>query len=184
MSGPFDPPPLPTNAAAVQGAAHSRIYLALDGRQLGSFDIAQVNAKLRTGELPALGTLAWYPGQREWIALDRIPGVHVPLTPPQFGEPSMQSSVPIATGDATGGIIPYKNPPALVGYYFGIASLIPVVGLVTGPIALVLGIIGLVRRAKQPAIRGAAHAWVAMIVGGGSFIVQLTLGVIWLIGTR
>lgn len=184
MSGPSEQPPLPTNAATVQGAAHTRIHLALDGRQLGSFDIAQVNAKLRTGELPALGTLAWYPGQREWMALDRIPGVHVPLTPPQFGEPLMQSSVPIATGDATGGIIPYKNPPALIGYYVGIASLIPVVGLVAGPIAVVLGITGLIRRAKQPAIRGAAHAWVAMIVGGGSFIVQLTFTILWLVAVR
>lgn len=178
MPDASEQPPLPTNTASALGPQHSRIHLALGGRQLGSFDIAEVNAKLRSGDLPALGTLGWYEGQREWIALDRIPGVHVPLTPPQFGEPSLHAGASSVVGDATGGIIPYKNPPALIGYYLGIASLIPIVGFVAGPVALVLGIMGLIRRAKQPAIRGAAHAWVAMILGGGSFVVHLTFVVV------
>jgi len=37
-----------------------------------------------------------------------------------------------ATGDATGGVIPYKNPPALIAYYCGIFSLLPILGLVFG----------------------------------------------------
>ena len=32
-------------------------------------------------------------------------------------------------GDATGGVIPYKNGPALAAYYLGIFSLIPCGGL-------------------------------------------------------
>ncbi len=173
MSEPAEQPPIPTAASGVHGAAHTRIHLALGGQQLGSFDILEVNAKLRTGELPSLGIMAWYPGLREWVALDRVPGVHVLLTPPEFSQPVMHSGAPSVTGDATGGLIPYKNPLALIGYYTGIASLIPVLGFVTGPIALVLGIMGLIRRARQPAIRGAVHAWIAIILGGGSFIVHL-----------
>lgn len=173
MPEPAEQPLIPTAASGVHGAAHTRIHLALGGRQLGSFDIQEVNAKLRTGELPSLGVMAWYPGQREWVALDRVPGVHLLLTPPEFSQPVMQEGASGVSGDATGGIIPYKNPMALIGYYTGIASLIPLLGFVTGPIALVLGIIGLIRRAQQPAIRGAVHAWIAIILGGGSFIVHL-----------
>ena len=49
-------------------------------------------------------------------------------------------------GDATGGIIPYKNPAALIAYYCGIFSLLPIVGIVVGIPAVVLGIVGLRRR--------------------------------------
>lgn len=62
-------------------------------------------------------------------------------------------------------IIPYKNPPALIGYYIGIVSWIPLVGLIAGPTAIVLGIIGLKRRKRQPQVRGMAHAWIAIIMG-------------------
>lgn len=168
-------PPLPSITPDAVPAAHTRIHLALGDRQLGAFDIAEVNAKLRTGELPALGMLGWYHGQREWVSLDRIPGVHMPIAPPQFGGAAPQVGTPSVAGDATGGVIPYKNAPALVGYYAGIGSLIPVLGFVVGPVAVVLGIIGLQRRAAQPAVRGAVHAWVAIILGAGSFFVHLVI---------
>jgi len=32
-------------------------------------------------------------------------------------------------GDNTGGLIPYKNPKALIAYYLGIFSLFPLLGL-------------------------------------------------------
>jgi hypothetical protein len=51
--------------------------------------------------------------------------------------------------------------------------------LVTAPI---LGIIGLVQRSKNPAIRGAAHAWVGIVLGGlmtllwGGCVVAMVIG--------
>lgn len=67
-------------------------------------------------------------------------------------------------GDATGGLIPYKNVPALVGYYVSIFGMLPCFPL--GIAAFILGILGL-RKAKQnPAVRGQAHAWIAIILGG------------------
>lgn len=68
-------------------------------------------------------------------------------------------------GDATGGIIPYKNPPALMAYYCGVFSLIPCVGLILGPIAVVLGVLGLKKRTRSPAVRGQVHAWIGIILG-------------------
>ena len=69
------------------------------------------------------------------------------------------------TGDATGGLIPYKNIPALLAYYFGVFSLIPVVGLILGLAAFVLGIMGLSKAKKHPEIKGKVHAWVGIIMG-------------------
>jgi hypothetical protein len=69
-------------------------------------------------------------------------------------------------GDATGGLIPYKNTPALIAYYLGIFSLIPCFGLLLAIPALILGIIGLQKRAQNPAVKGAAHAWVGIVLGG------------------
>lgn len=64
------------------------------------------------------------------------------------------------------GLIPLKNPAALFGYYAGVFGLIPGVGLLLGPAALIMGIVGLVARCKEPRRRGAAHAWVAICLGG------------------
>lgn len=68
-------------------------------------------------------------------------------------------------GDATGGIIPYKNPPALTAYYCGIFSLVPFLGIFVGIPALILGIVGLKKKKANPAISGTAHAWVGIILG-------------------
>ena len=73
-------------------------------------------------------------------------------------------------GDATGGVIPYKNPQALTSYYLGVFSLIPLLGFVLGCVAVPLGIIGLRKRKAMPQIRGTAHAWVGIILGGLSVL--------------
>ena len=69
-------------------------------------------------------------------------------------------------GDKTGGIIPYKNMPALLAYYLGLASLIPIFGFVLGVAAFILGVIGLRNRAKNPIIKGSIHAWIGILLGG------------------
>jgi hypothetical protein len=69
-------------------------------------------------------------------------------------------------GDATGGVIPYKNPKALIAYYLGILSGLPLIGLPLGIVAFVLGIMGLKDRAKNPVIKGSVHAWIGIGCGG------------------
>ncbi|MCC9606783.1 hypothetical protein LOC68_16130 [Blastopirellula sp. JC732] len=68
-------------------------------------------------------------------------------------------------GDATGGIIPYKNLPALIGYYLGIVGLIPLIGFPFGLAAVILGIMGLVKRNRQPEVKGSVHAVIAILFG-------------------
>jgi hypothetical protein len=70
-------------------------------------------------------------------------------------------------GDSTGGLIPYKNPPALIAYYcgiFSIAACIPF--LFPLPIvALVLGIKGLRKAKAEPHVKGQVHAWIGSVCG-------------------
>lgn len=67
--------------------------------------------------------------------------------------------------DATGGLIPYKNPLGLIGYYAGVFSLIPIVGLLLGPAALVLGILGLRYSRLYPTARGGGHSIAGIVLG-------------------
>jgi len=69
-------------------------------------------------------------------------------------------------GDSTGGVIPYKNPAALIAYYLGLFSLFPCVGILLAVPAVVLGIIGLQKRKANPAVKGSVHAWIGIVLGG------------------
>lgn len=72
-------------------------------------------------------------------------------------------------GDATGGVIPYKNRKALFGYYLGVFSAIPIleVSCPMGMVAFVLGVLGLRDRKRNPVIKGSLHALVGILGGGG-----------------
>lgn len=98
--------------------------------------------------------------------------------PPNPNQPHNPYSVPQAHmsphpgyqqhgGDSTGGVIPYKNPHALIAYYLGIVALLPIIGLPFGIASLILGIMGLAKRKKNPQIKGSVHAWIG--IAGGIF---------------
>jgi hypothetical protein len=86
-------------------------------------------------------------------------------------------------GDATGGIIPYKNPQALIAYYCGVFSLIPCIGLILGPVAMFLGVSGLRNSRKNPLVRGQVHAWIGIVLGSLVTIAHVTVVVV-LLATR
>jgi hypothetical protein len=87
-------------------------------------------------------------------------------------------------GDATGGIIPYKNPSALIAYYLGIASGLPLIGFPLGVAAFILGIKGLRDRNRNPAIKGSVHAGIGIGCGAlfallwGFAIVAMIIGMV------
>lgn len=60
--------------------------------------------------------------------------------------------------------VPYKNVNALIGYYFGVFSLIPI--FIIGIIGFILGLRGLAYARRHPEAHGTIHAWVGIIVGG------------------
>lgn len=73
-----------------------------------------------------------------------------------------QSSTP----DIMETLIPAHNPKALIGYYLAVFSIIPLLGIVLGIAGFILGIMGLKEANRNPAVKGKAHAWVAIVVGG------------------
>jgi hypothetical protein len=80
-------------------------------------------------------------------------------------------------GDATGGLIPYKNPMALISYYCTVAALLPCIGFPIAIIALVLGILGLRAVKKNPVISGTVHAWIG-VVGGALIALGYIVGIV------
>ena len=96
------------------------------------------------------------PGQANPYAAPQ--GQHAPPPPGYY---------PNQGGDSTGGVIPYKNPHALIAYYLGIVALFPVIGVPFGIASIILGISGLRKRKQNPIIKGSAHAWIG--IAGGVF---------------
>jgi phage FluMu protein Com len=87
------------------------------------------------------------------------------------------------TTEAVSTIIPYKNGRALIAYYLGVFSLIPCLGLLLGPAALILGILGMRYVKAHPTAKGTGHAIAGIILGGlttlgnwGSIIALIVLG--------
>jgi hypothetical protein len=58
----------------------------------------------------------------------------------------------------------------VVAYYLGIFALIPCLGLLLSVPALVLGILGLRKAARQPEVKGKVHAWAGIVLGGVIFL--------------
>ena len=108
------------------------------------------------------------PGQQPYAQ----PGQQPYAQPPgqqSYGQPGY----PPQQGAGGTGIIPYKNVPALVGYYMGVFSLIPCLGAILSIVAIILGIVGL-SKAKQNS-GGSAHAVTAIILGGISLLGHIAL---------
>lgn len=99
--------------------------------------------------------------------------------PPSLPPPPLAPSGPVENqGDATGGIIPYKNPHALTAYYLGLFSIFPVLGFFMGVAAVLLGVSGLKKRAQNPVIRGSVHAWIGIVCGSLSIVVHVLVVVL------
>jgi hypothetical protein len=81
-------------------------------------------------------------------------------------------SLPPVSSKARG---PAGNYPAYVGLCYGLASLVPWVILLTLPMALVLGVIGLVKSTRLPAHAGRTAALMGMGIAVASALFQLAL---------
>jgi hypothetical protein len=144
-----------------------------DGRSFGPADEATLRTWAEEGRVPAIAKIVANDGTT-CRAIDCAPiaGIvsRIAAAPPTAAGPMPQQ-------DDTGvsKVIPYKNGAALAGYYTSIAALIPLVGLIAGPIAVVLGIQGLKAVKSNPKVHGTVHAWVAIVLGTGCFLLYALL---------
>ncbi|MBM4109104.1 MAG: hypothetical protein FJ255_09905 [Phycisphaerae bacterium] len=146
--------------------AGERFHVRLaDGRQFGPADPDLLRQWAVERRIPPGAHLVPESGGEAIPAID-----HPALRPLLTAPPTMPGAISDARPDAISTLIPYRNPAALTGYYVGVLALIPGVGLVAGPIAVLLGIAGL-RHARACAhARGRAHAWVAIALGSLTFL--------------
>ncbi|EDY19556.1 hypothetical protein CfE428DRAFT_2732 [Chthoniobacter flavus Ellin428] len=136
-------------------------YYSLDGKNVeGPKSLEELTALFSQGV--SWNTQVCAEGSKTWQPLSAA-------CPPQGGGSVPPPPPPIPqTGDSTGGLIPYKNPQALVAYYLGIFGLCPFIGPLLAIPAIILGILGLKKRKLNPIIKGAVHAWIGIILGAVS----------------
>ena len=79
-------------------------------------------------------------------------------------------------GDGVQTLVPYKNLRALFAYYCGIVSLIPGVGLLAGPAAVVLGILGYRYGLRNSKAKGTGHAAAGIVFGLIGFLITVVGG--------
>ena len=102
-------------------------------------------------------------GALDWKPVSDFPEFASSLsTPPAY----VSATVAPASDSPVSVVIPYKNPKALIAYYFAIFSLIPCFGLPLGVAAFILGILGLKAAKAHPESHGKVHAWIGIILGG------------------
>ena len=148
--------------------------IGVDGQSRGPIDSATLTQWIAEGR--ANGQTKTCPeGESEWKPLAYYPEFatalsQAPAAPPNISAHASQS-------DATGGVIPYKNKQALIGYYMSCAGLlimcIPIIGFIYGAIVMALGIKGLKNAKENPAVKGKVHCWIAII---GGFL-ELVVGI-------
>ena len=86
--------------------------------------------------------------------------------------------------DATGGLIPYNNSQALTAYYVGVFGLIPCIGALLGPAAVVFGVLGLRYARQHPQTSGTAHALVGIGLGVLEILFNVFGPIIFILVTR
>ena len=102
------------------------IHITKDGQQYGPYTLEEVNAQLAGGDLSP-NDLAWHEGAPGWIMLSAVDGVVAPAPRTSRSMPPPQPTSVSPVGAPSGGVatvIPYKNLPALIGYYCGVFGIV------------------------------------------------------------
>ena len=156
--------------------------IGVDGQSRGPIDAATLTQWIAEGR--ANGQTKTCPeGGSEWKPLAYYPEFATALSQAPPAPPNISAHA--SAGDATGGLIPYKNKQALIGYYMAFGGLlimcIPLIGFLYSIGTIWLGFKGLKNVKENPAVKGTAHAWIAIIGGVGELIVGI-ISIIWIIG--
>ncbi len=64
-----------------------------------------------------------------------------------------------------GSFTPWKNPVAVYAYAVSLAGLTPALGVLLGPVAVLLGIFGVMRYRRRPEVLGLNFAVAGIVLG-------------------
>lgn len=141
-----------------------------DGKEYGPVDAHQVKTWIGEHRLEKKSPVM-VDEAKDWAFLESLPEFASALAAQSEGA----SPPVIGKNSGLNAIIPYKNPRALIAYYFAVFAVLPLIGIVLGFTALALGISGLRFRRRQPEAGGAVHAWIGILVGGFFAVLWLAL---------
>lgn len=161
--------------AGVEGFPGRYSIRLADGRQFGPVPMDGILSWAREGRV---GKDAWLIAEDESIAPRLVIDVE-PLARVVSAPPTVSTGVRAPAPRSASAVIPTANPAALGGYYCAIFAMIPFVGTILAPIAIVLGLVGLARVRRYPDAKGTFHAWVG--IAGGAFVLALQAGVVILL---
>lgn len=155
--------------------------MAPDGSRYGPGTLEQIARWAREGRVPRDSFIVPYgeDAAQPRRVMDVPELAQIVNAPPTVAGDLSQPALHQSDTDATGGLIPYKNAHALAGYYTAVASILCGVGAFSGPIAIILGVMGLRNSKRNPKVRGIAHAWVAIILGAACTIANWA-AIIWI----
>jgi hypothetical protein len=102
--------------------------------------------------------------------------------PPPRDEDDLDEARFRREGDVVQTFIPYKNPKSLVAYYCGVFGLIPCLGLILGPIALIFGILAWKYSNRHPTAGGLGHAITGVILGTVTSLLNYGVLILVLVG--
>lgn len=147
--------------------------LGSDGKEYGPVPPEQINQWIAQSRLEKKSPVR-PDGAKDWVFLGDLPEFAAAFAPPLITRTTPPPLTPVAAPDSgLNKVIPYKNVAALMAYYFGVFSVLPMVGLFLGIAAFILGIIGLKYRRANPQAGGTVHAWIGIVMGG-------LFGLLWL----
>ncbi len=161
------------SAAAESSPAETYRLRWSDGRCFGPATLEAIRGWGREGRVPPDSILEPVGGGESTPVTSDPELARIVQAPPTLRSPARD----FAETSAGPSLIPTRNPQALTGYYLAVASLLPLIGLVIAPLAIVLGVIGLRRYRADPLISGAIHAWIAIIGGSVLLALQLALAI-------
>ncbi len=179
LAAPLNVLPRLCETAGVAGSRTYKVRLT-NGTEYGPAGMDVLVQWAREGRIPSDTVLIPSDGGPTRAVVDEPALAAIVQAPP-----TVSTGVAPAADDAPmSGIIPYRNPPALIGYYLAVFSLIPILGILLGIPAFVLGIVGLRKRLKNPRLKGLAHAWIAVIGGALTTLIWLGLLVTAIVGVN
>ena len=82
--------------------------------------------------------------------------------PPNKRRPRRQNLA--AVGEVFGDFTPWRNPAAVYSYRVSLYGLTPLAGLLLGPIAIALGVVGRIK-SRQPEVYGKNFATAGIVIG-------------------
>lgn len=142
-----------------------------EGKRYGPADEALLTKWACEGRVPPDAHLVSEGGERVAAAAHPWIGAIVRREAP----PVVPAGPVLADDGIVSTFIPFRNLAALTGYYVSVFSLIPVLALVLGPLAIGLGVSGLRARSREPRLKGTAHAVVAIVLGSLTFLANAAI---------